>query len=287
MRRAFIALLLCFVTGCFYPADRGRALEMRLDRLQSENEQLKGDLKSSKEQLDAQLPKIDQKLAEVSGTLETLDKASRRSDADIGVQVQRTVEDVALLRGQVETYLHRISELETQLKAIQDNTARTLTELKGEQAVRAAEEKKRAEELARPADKKEFLELAQQKAAAKEHGPARQLYAEWLKKWPRDELAGEANFGLGKSYADEQKCREALPYFGKVIQDHAKTKSAPEAYLHSSECFAALKMAPESRLALEELVKAHPKSNAARTAKARLSELDKKKPGAGAGKKTK
>lgn len=258
-----------------------------MDRLQTENTQLKEDLAKSKEALDAQLPKIDQKLAEVSGTLETLDKASRRSDADIGVQVQRTVEDVALLRGQVETYLHRISELESQLKAIQENTQKTLTEMKGAEAVKAAEEKKKAEELQRPSDKKEFLKLAQDKAAANEHAVARQLYGEWLKKWPKDELAGEANYGLGKSLADEEKCREALPYFGKVIQDYAKTKSAPDAYLHSSECFAALKMAPESRLALEELVKAHPKSEAAKVAKTRLTELDKKKTAPAAGKKTK
>lgn len=275
-----------WLTGCFYPADRGRALEARLDRISGENEQLKSELKTSKEQLDATLPRIDQKLAEVSDTLNTLDKASRRSDADIGVQVQRTVEDVALLRGQVETYLHRIGELEAQLKTVQDSTQKSLTEMKGAEAIKAAEDKRKAEELQRPADKKEFLKLAQEKAAAKELSTARQLYGEWLKKWPKDELAGEANYGIGKTLADEDKCREALPYFGKVIQDHAKTRSAPEAYLHSSECFGALKMAPESRLALEELVKTHPKSDAAKTAKSRLTELDKKKSLPPAGKKT-
>lgn len=284
MPRAFIALVVCCVSGCFYPADRGRALEARVDRIQGENEQLKADVKTSKAELDAQVPRIDQKLAEVSATLETLDKASRRSDADIGVQVQRTVEDVAVLRGQVETYLHRISELETQLQTVQEATAKSLTEMKGADAMRAAEEKRKAEELQRPTDKKEFLKLAQDKALAKEYGTARQLFAEWLKKWPREELAGEANFGIGKTLADEDKCREALPYFGRVIQDHAKTRSAPAAYLHSSECFAALKMAPESRLALEELVKTHPKSDAARTAKTRLDALDRKP---AAGKKTK
>jgi TolA-binding protein len=260
------------LSGCFYPADRGRALEARLDRLQSENDQLKGDVKTSKEQLDAQLPKIDEKLAEVSKTLEGLDKASRRSDADIGVQVQRTVEDVAMLRGQVETYLYRIGELETQLKAIQENQANAT---KTAEALKEAEAKKKAEEAARPADKKDFLKLAQDKAAAGDGAVARQLYGEWLKKWPKDELVGEANYGIGKSLKDEQKCREALYEFGKVIQDYSKTKSAPVSYLRSSECFKQLKMNDESRLALEELVKSFPKSDAAKTAKTKLAELRK------------
>jgi TolA-binding protein len=64
-----------------------------------------------------------------------------------------------------------------------------------------------------------------------------------------------------------------------VVQDYPKSPSAPEAFLHSSECFKKLKMHEESRLALEELVKGHPKSEAAKTAKARLEELDKKKKG--------
>ncbi|HYI01335.1 tetratricopeptide repeat protein, partial [Hyalangium sp.] len=53
--------------------------------------------------------------------------------------------------------------------------------------------------------------------------------------------------------------------------------SAPEAYLRSSDCFGKLKMTEESRLALEELVKSFPKSEAAKTAKTRLAELDKAK----------
>ena len=150
-----------------------------------------------------------------------------------------------------------------------------------------SEARKKAEETARPADKKEFLKLAHEKMAAGDHAVARQLYGEWLKKWPKDELVGEANFGLGKSYAEEQKCREALPFFGKVIQDHPKTKSAPEAYLRSSECFAELKMNAESRLALEELVKSYPKTDEAKTATKRLADLDKKKAAPAAGKKTK
>lgn len=286
MRRALWATPLLFCFGCFYPADRGKALEARVDRLSADNATLQEDLKRAKEEQAAQLPKIDQKLAEVSQTLEQLDKASRRSDADIGVQVQKTVEDVAQLRGQVETYLYKINDLEQQLKTVQDNTDAKLTQMKGEQAVKDAEAKKQAEAMQRPADKNEFLKLADEKSKAKDYALARQLYNEWLKKWPKDALAGEAHYGLGVTYAEDAKCREALFEFRKVIEEFQKTKSAADAYLRSATCFAELKMGPESRLALEEVVKSYPKSDAAKTAKAKLAELDKKKP-APAGKKTK
>ncbi|MGZ3461222.1 MAG: tetratricopeptide repeat protein, partial [Archangium sp.] len=221
------------------------------------------------------LPRIDEKIAEVSKALQSLDTASRRTGADIGVQLQKTVDDLAQLRGQVETYLYKINELETALAKTNEDTQKKLTELQGEEAVKEAEARKKAEELKRPTDKKEFLALAQDKAKGGDVALARQLYSEFLKKWPKDPLAAEAHYGLGETYFSEDKCREALPEYGKLLQDYPKAESTPNAYLRSSECFKKLKMQDESRLALEELVKGYPKTEAAKTAKARLAELDK------------
>ncbi|EAU62007.1 tetratricopeptide repeat protein [Stigmatella aurantiaca] len=276
MRR--LALLALFtLSGCFYPANRGRALEAKVDRLTADNTRMTEELKQAREQLSATLPRIDEKVAEVTRALEGLDKASRRNDADIGIQLQKTVEDMAQLRGQVETYIYKISELETALARTSEESEKKLLALQGSAAVKEAEAKKQAEALQRPTDKKEFLALAQEKAKAGEVLVARQLYTEFLKKWAKDALAGEAHFGLGETYFGEDKCREALFEYGKVIQDHTKTPSAPDAYLRSSDCFAKLKMKDESRLALEELVKSYPKTEAAKKAKTKLAELDKAK----------
>lgn len=272
MRRLVPLALLLTLPGCFYPADRGRALEAKVDQLGADTARMQAELQQAREQLAAALPKIDEKVAEVTKALQGLDTAARRKDADIGVQLQKTVEDLAQLRGQVETYLYRIGELETALGE-QD---KKLLALQGAEAVKEAEAKKKAEELQRPTDKKEFLALAQEKAKAGELVLARQLYNEFMKKWAKDALVGEAHFGLGDTYFTEGKCREALFEYSKVLQEHAKTPSAPDAYLRSSECFAKLKMKDESRLALEELVKSYPKSAAAKTAKERIAELDKK-----------
>jgi tol-pal system protein YbgF len=277
MRRLALIALPLALSGCFYPADRGRALETRLEKLDATQAQLQAELKQTREQLDATLPKIDAKIAEVSKALQSLDNASRRSGADIGIQLQKTVEDLAQLRGQVETYLYKIGELEGALTKTNEETEKRLLALKGEEALKEAEARKKAEELKRPTDKKEFLALAQEKDKGGEVSVARQLYAEFLKKWPKDALAAEAHFGLGETYFTEDKCREALYEYGKLLQEYPKADSTPNAYLRSSECFKKLKMQDESRLALEELVKGYPKSEAAKTAKARLAELDKAK----------
>jgi tol-pal system protein YbgF len=277
MRRLALIALPLAISGCFYPADRGRALEARIEKLDATQAQLQAELRQTRAQLDATLPRIDQKVAEVTKALQSLDTASRRSGADISVQLQKTVEDLAQLRGQVETYLYKIGELESALAKTNEDTEKRLLELKGDAALKEAEARKKAEELKRPTDKKEFLALAQEKAKAGDVAVARQLYTEFLKKWPKDALAAEAHYGLGETYFAEDKCREALPEYGKLLQDYPKAESTPDAYLRSSDCFKKLKMQEESRLALEELVKGYPKSEAAKTAKSRLAELDKAK----------
>jgi tol-pal system protein YbgF len=263
MRFRLIILTLS-LGACWYPGDRGILLEEKVGKLSDENAQLRKELADNQEKLARAQKRLDDQI-------ESLDKAARRSDADIGIQVQRTVEDVAALRGQVETYQYKVATLENDLKAAKEEL-----EKKQVAADPELQAKKKADEVKRPDDPKDFLRLADDTAKGGDKQLARTLYNEFLKKWPKDNAAGEAHFGLGETYYTDEKCREALYEYGKVIQEFTKTRSAPDAYLRSADCFKKLKMVAESKLALETLMKEHPKSDAAKTAKVKLAELDEK-----------
>ncbi len=253
------------LAGCFYPAERGMLVEQRLDKIDGTTKRLEQSLKESdSKQADT--------VSKVQTALESLDKAARRSDADIGIQLQKTVEDLASLRGMVETYQYKIAELENALKSTKEDVSKKATD---PDAAKQIEAKKKADELKRPEEPKDFYKLAAEKQKSGEVALARQLYNEFLKKWPRDESVGDVHFALGETYLEEDRCREALYEYGKVISDFPKAKIAPNAYLRSGECFKKLKLNSESKLALDELVKQFPKSDAAKTAKTRLAELAK------------
>lgn len=258
MRRSLVVLPL-LLAGCFFPADRGKLLEGRVDKLADDNKTLKEALAETQSRLDVTT-------AQLKTALDQLDQAARTTGANIGVKVDGAIQDVASLRGQVESYQFKLSELEAKLAA---------AERLASSAPQKAEEPKR-EEIKRPDDPKDFLKLADDKAKAGDNELAKKLYAEFLKKWPREELTGEAHFGLGEVHFVESKCRQALYEYGKVIQDFPKSKSAPQAYLRSSDCFKELNMLDEARLVLNELTKQFAKSEQAKLAKARLAELDKK-----------
>jgi tol-pal system protein YbgF len=258
--------------GCFYPGDRGKVLEVRVERLAQDQEVTRRRLAETDERVAGAMPKVEEKLAQMTRAMEGLDKAARRSGADIGVQLQKAVEDVQQLRGQVETYLHRIDALEQSLRQLQQDTEQKIAALQGQEAARQAEARRRAEEMKRPDNPKDFLELAASKAKAGDLPLARQLYGELLKKWPKHELSPEAHYALAETYFQESKCEDALAHYGTVLKEHARSARVPDALLHASECFRKLKMNEAERDALEELVKSHPKSEAAKTARARLSE---------------
>ena len=62
---ALAVALALSLSGCFYPATRGRVLEDRVDRLTAENERMSAELAQARTQLATTLPRIDEKVAEV------------------------------------------------------------------------------------------------------------------------------------------------------------------------------------------------------------------------------
>jgi len=256
MRGARLAgsLAILASSGCFYSSEAGKNLETRVDKLDHD---LRAEQKAQAEKLEQQLPRIDQKIAEVTKALDSLDQASRRSGADTSVQLQKVIEDLAQLRGQVEAYTHS-------LDALQDRAATASTQGKAA-----------ADDVPRPTDKKEFFQLAQSKAKSGDVQTARTLYLEFARKWPKDDLAGDAHFAVAESYYAQDNCPDALPEYGQLIKSFGKSRSVPLAYVRSGDCFARLKNPEAARLAYEQVVKDYPRSSEAKMAQKGLSNLKK------------
>lgn len=245
--------------ACFYSSEAGKTLETRVDKLDKD---LRAEQKAQAEKLDQQLPRIDQKVAEVTKALDSLDQASRRSGADTSVQLQKVIEDLAQLRGQVEAYTHNLDALQDRAAAVDKKVAP-------------------ADDVPRPTDKKEFFALAQSKAKSGDIQTARALYLDFIRKWPKDDLAGDAHFALAESYYGHDNCPEALPEYGQLIKSFGKSRSVPLAYVRSGDCFARLKNPEAARLAYEQVVKDYPKSAEAKMAQKGLSGLKKPPPAKG------
>jgi len=267
MRKSFVGFVL-LLAGCFFPAERGHLLEERVQQLTRENEALSLGMKENQER--------------VSKTLDQTEQWARQSGADIGVQMQRSAEDIAQLRGGLELLEHRVRELETAQAALHAQvqglttapvaatTATTTSTTASAAAVGAAASK----QPEKPDEPKAFLKYAEEVLKKEELEEGRALLNEFLRKWPKDSAAGEVHFKLGESYFAQKHYREALYEYAKIIEGFPKTPSAPLTYLRSYECFKQLKKLPEAKLALQELVRVYPKSTEAKKAADLLKSLE-------------
>jgi tol-pal system protein YbgF len=203
------------------------------------------------------------------------------------VQLEQTQNDVEKLRGTMEEHLHRIEQVEAQaasFKSELEQKIAALDELQKKQAeAAAAREKDREKQQAAaaaakkedetPEDKQGLYDDARKKLDEGAAGDARKGFQAFLKKWPKDALAANAQYWLGETYYADGKYQEAIVEFQKVREQHPKSEKAADALLKLGYSFAQLNMSKEASLFLDEVIQKHPATPAARLAKDKLKQL--------------
>ncbi len=219
---------------------------------------------------------VDKSIAEVQKKLDELNAAAHRSGADLAVRQDRLEDAVKRLRGEVEEAQHKLGQLEAAAAAYRDEVEGRFAALKGSGALDEWEARKKAAEIPRPADKAAFFALAQRQERGGEPGVARQLYEEYVRRWPTDPRAADAWFRIGEIHFADKRYRDAILAFGKVAQDFPRSPRTPDATLRTAEAMLALDLKDDARAIFEEVVARYPKTAAARTARARLKGLGKR-----------
>jgi tol-pal system protein YbgF len=275
VKRAALLLLLP-IAACWVPVERGRQMEDRIGRLEDENRLAVKQLEDQRAVLRDRVAEADKKIAEVQKKLDELNQAARRTGADLSVEVDRIREEVNRLRGGNEESQHHLQAVDQALAQLKTDLDGRFAALKGSGALEQYEARRKLEQLPRPADKAAFLQLAQDQEKAGERAVARELYEEFVKKWPADPRAADAWFRVGEIHFGNQKFQEAVLAYGKVAEGFPRSDKRPDAMLRTGEAMVSLGLPDDARGIFAEVAKQFPKTTAGQKAKARLGELKKK-----------
>lgn len=267
MRRIAVPLLLA-ASACWVPTEKGRQMDDRIQRLEAESA-------ANARQIEEQRTAVRDRIARVDKKLDELNASAHRTGADVVANQDRQQEEITRLKGRLEEQRHEYQLIEQRLTALQGDTEARFAALKGAGALEDYEGRKRAEALKRPSDKAEFFALAQEQEQAGERAVARQLYDEFVKKWPTDPRAADAWFRMGEISFGEKRYREAVLAYGKVAQDFPRSDKAPDALLRTGESMLALDLKDDARAILEDVANRYPKTTAAKKARARLAKMSK------------
>jgi tol-pal system protein YbgF len=267
------ALLALPLAACFVPIEKGRQMEARIQKLEVQNVENERALEEQKQSYRERTERLDQKLKEVQTKIDELNQAAKRSGADLGVTLSRLQEDFARVKGELEVAQHRLGEIDKATTALRADTDARFAALKGQGAMDAYEARQKIAALKKPDDKGAVLGLAQQQEEKGEKGIAREIYEEYVRKWPSDPKAAEAGFRAGEILYAQGRYRDALLSYGRVAESFPRSDRAPGAMLGAGESMLKLEMKEDAASVLGQLVERYPKSDAAARAKALLKEL--------------
>ena len=123
-------LLLVVQTGCYLQRD-GEALETRFTILEAKQADLSSTLETERNRLAVLIKEAESKVAAIQTMLGEAEASLRRNNADLGVRMDATDKEGALLRGKVEETLHQIETLKQELQLTREDLAAQIAQLAG------------------------------------------------------------------------------------------------------------------------------------------------------------
>jgi len=224
--------------------------------------------------VDEQKARVDDEIRQVQAALEDLNRASRMSNTDFGVQLEHLSRDMQDLRGQIELLQYKLTQIEAKLTGPGSLTER-ITAIEKTAATPAAPAPVAKEASAK--DAKSLLAEAKELVKSSKAEEARGVYREILHRWPEEiGVADEAHYRLGDIYYDGKKCRDALGEYIKVVERFNTGAFADEATFKIGTCSMELGNLEDAQIFFGEIVKNHKKSSLYKPAQQKLEEVQAK-----------
>jgi tol-pal system protein YbgF len=281
------AALLVAACATGYSAERGKQLEDRVDRLESEGAQPRTDAdraaaREQMKQLDARVASLESRLKELTAAAQRAPEA-QQGTVDRG-QAARLSEELGRVRKQLDEQSRKLDTTDRAVARLQTDLAqrppattppkragRATTTTRPETA--AAPPPEAAPKATDAQGRTEMLALGREQESKGQRAAAKDLYEEYVRQFPSDPGAAEARYRLGELAFSEKRYQDAIVEFGRVAQDFPRAERAPDALLRSADSMLAIGLNDDARTVLSDIPRRYPNSGAAARARQRLTQL--------------
>jgi tol-pal system protein YbgF len=189
----------------------------------------------------------------------------RRSLLELQNQIDGLKRDQALMRGSFEQFLKDLSDVQLKQKDVLQTVDSRLSKFEPIKVVLDG-----LEFQADPAEKRQF-DAALSVFRTGDFAAAQNSLSAFMLKFPASGYAPSALFWLGNAQYATKDYKESITNFRKLLTMAPEHARAPEAMLAISNSWVELNELKAAKKAMEDLVKLHPASEAAQTAKQRLT----------------
>lgn len=230
---------------------------------------MQADIKKQEAQVAVLHKKLEADRKELEALLGEASRVVRRNSADQGVQVEELQKRVDELQGLVAEFQNTAMVNDAKQSDRYQVLQSQLTEI-----ARAAGVDLAAQAGEVPSDKKKHFNAATQALRIGEHSFARALFREFVKKYPKDRLADDAQYWLGVSYLRQERPAQALGEFKKVLSDYPKGDMLDETLYDMADAFFQVRACTDAKNALNALLKKYKRSSLAPKARKKLRQIN-------------
>jgi len=277
-------LLLLMVSGCVSTSDFD-AMKADITQLRRDSNELKRSVTALKEQTSGTVKEdsfnairesqtsLYSQMAEQSKEVQILQGRFDENKFFIDKALKESSIERELLRSQISGLEKRVKELSDRITKLSEpgtsTPQRPLAE--GEESPeKVIPQKSPDDEPARA------YEAAYTLLKEKQFKEAREKFSAFIKRFPKDGLAGNAQFWIGESYYAEKDFESAILAYETLIKNYPHNEKIPGALLKQGLSFAELGDKKTAKVILDKLIEKYPDSREAALAKKKKAELDKK-----------
>lgn len=256
--------------------DKTKAQFAELEKAMDEKLEAEGQpLRRNQAAVGAQLDRIELEFGRLNGQLEEAAAMNERNGVRISEVQQRQMESMLEIRKTVED-LQRGQSLMASYLGLQElvvtSTTGSQKEKKADQAKSGTVEVKTASKPP-PSDAEGLYDRAFQLFRGGKYEAARAEFSSYLERYPKTDLADNAQFWLGECHYSEKSYREAIAAYEKTIKDYPKSDKVSSALLKQGMAFLALGDKTAGKILLKKVVKGYPQSNQAKIARSKLARI--------------
>jgi tol-pal system protein YbgF len=274
MQKAFttaVALLLIYAPAALAQSRAERQMMADIRMLQEQSQQLAITLGTLNDTLKA-----------LNARLDKQDEAARKAFADQRLVVENMGADLRVIRERTDETNVRINTLNQEIDALRDQ----IMQLQTGSLTGAAPLAPGTTDPSVPAgtasppppstvglSPTRMYEQAFADYAAGQWSLAISGFEQFLKTFPKSELADEAQLHIGETYYADGKFADAIAAYNQVIQNYPASNSTPQAYYKRGAAQERVKDLDAARASWEFVIKTWPESDAARLAKQNLDRV--------------
>lgn len=191
----------------------------------------------------------------------------RRSMLDLQNQIEKQKSELAQLRGENEQLARAISDVQKREKDLIQATEQRISKI---EPLKVTVDER--EFVAEPNEKRDY-EAAFAVFRTGDFVKSQKMMFDFIQRFPSSGYLPSALFWLGNAQYSTRAYKEAIINFRALITQAPDHLRAPEALLSIANCQLEIKDARGARKTLDDLIKMHPKSEAAQAGKERLAQL--------------